>query len=370
MSDGPLFTALATSTRQLHNLLRCIAFTPQATVSITPEGLRVTTEEVHAIQASTLLDKSLFSSYLLSQAANDTSIPPFRINILALLETLQIFGITDSSSNSHKNQNGGITSSYAYNSAFHTPALGLGGTCKITYAQPGAPLTITIEENGVKTTCDMNTYSLPNMYDADENEIPLDRNALVMKIIMPSTWLHDAVSELASTNSENLVVNGSSISAPFFALEGHGGPFGDSTVDFAPPSATASTSTSSDFPAAGRRKQPAITETFSVAAPPGSHPPGRVKQSYSFKLIKMAGRAMALGSKVSVRMDRQGVLSLQFMVEQASEGSGVMGNVGAFSFVDFRFVPLVEDDEDMDEEEADEDYQEDDVDDEVASNAS
>jgi len=45
---------------------------------------------------------------------------------------------------------------------------------------------------------------------------------------------------------------------------------------------------------------------------------------------------MSVATKVSVRMDDQGVLSLQFMIEVES---------GKVSFVDFRFVPLVEDDE-------------------------
>jgi len=63
MSEEPVFTALATSTRQLHSLLRCIAFTPMTEVNITADGLRFTTEESHAIQGSTLLDKTLFSSY-------------------------------------------------------------------------------------------------------------------------------------------------------------------------------------------------------------------------------------------------------------------------------------------------------------------
>lgn len=335
MAGEPLFTALATSTRQLYSLLRCIAFTTNAEVHITPEGLRFTTEEVRAVQATTLLDKSLFSSYLLAAGEDQAPILPFRVNIIALLETLQIFGISDSGS-AYKNQNGGISSSYA--AAFNTPALGLGGTCKITYAEVGAPLSITIEESGVKTTCEMNTYNLPNMYE-EENEIPLDRNALVLKIIMPSTWLHDAVSELASTNSDSLVVNASSVSAPYFCLAGHGGPFGDSTVDFAPELKTDALSESGK-----RRKQPQVTETFTVAAPQGSH--GRVRQTYKFDLIKKAGNAMKAAAKVSIRQDSNGVLSLQFMIEamdpQIGAGPGKLASNGTFSFIDFRFVPLVD----------------------------
>lgn len=337
MPGEPVFLALATSTRQLHQLLRCIAFKADAEVNITPQGMKFTTQEPSAVQASTILDKSLFSSYLL-QSTDDAIVPPFRVNIIALLETLQIFGISESGS-AYKNQNGGISSSYA--TAFNNPAIGLGGTCKITYEQPGAPLLITMEENGVKTTCEINTYNVPNMYEED-NDIPLDRNALVLKIIMPSTWLHDAVSELASTNSDSLVVNASSTSAPYFSLEGHGGPFGDSTVDFAP---EAMPETMSNTMA--RRRQPQVTEAFRVAAPPEKH--GRVKERYKFDMIKKAGRAMALANKVSIRQDRQGVLSLQFMIEDNSTPGSVDTSVN-FLFVDFRFVPLFNADEPDDDE--------------------
>lgn len=327
MAGEAIFLALATSTRHLHQLLRCIAFKADAEVNITRQGLKFTTQEPSAVQASTILDKSLFSSYLL-QLPDDEEIPPFCINIIALLETLQIFGISESGA-TYKNQNGGITSSYA--TAFNNPAIGLGGTCKISYEEVGAPLLITMEENGVKTTCEINTYNVPNMYDQD-NDIPLDRTALVMKIIMPSAWLHDAISELASTNSDSLVVNASKDSAPYFALEGHGGPFGDSTVDFAPDAKSEALANTIN-----RRKQPQVTEAFIVSAPAEKH--GRVKERYKFDMIKRAGRAMALANKVSIRQDRQGVLSLQFMIEDTSASGSVDPNAN-FLFVDFRFVPL------------------------------
>ena len=51
---------------------------------------------------------------------------------------------------------------------------------------------------------------------------------------------------------------------------------------------------------------------------------------------------MAIATKVSIRSDEQGVLSLQFMVEV--EGGG-------FTFVDFRFVPFIPE-EGEDEEES------------------
>jgi cell cycle checkpoint protein len=64
---------------------------------------------------------------------------------------------------------------------------------------------------------------------------------------------------------------------------------------------------------------------------------------------------MAAASKVSIRGDRQGVLSLQFMIKLGDSSGSVVdpsgvppagGDVGGnVSFVDFRFVPLVDDNE-------------------------
>ncbi|CRK15400.1 hypothetical protein BN1708_011466, partial [Verticillium longisporum] len=67
-----------------------------------------------------------------------------------------------------------------------------------------------------------------------------------------------------------------------------------------------------------------LLETFAVQE--------RWAQTYKFDLIKSSTEAMRIASKISLRGDRQGVLSLQFMVEV--EGGGV-------SFLDFRFVPFI-----------------------------
>lgn len=382
-TDPPIFSALSTSARQLYLLLRCIAFTPKAEVQITPEGLRFSAEDARVIQGLSFLEKGLFTSYTFNDnsaahnnphtpddATSETSTTPnFQISLAALLETLQIFGIsesTSSASNSFRNPNGGFTSTYP--TAFTTPALALhspGGTCRISYHSFGSPLSVTITEGGVTTTCDLTTYE-PASNSLDEG-IPLQRDALTLKIIMRSTWLSDAITELANTNPTVLIIDVSSTTMPFFALEGRGGPFGDSTVEFMPTavSSTTADSASSSF-RAGSKKTPLVTETFSVSAPPGSR--GRIRQRYKFDLIRKAARAMALASKVSIRQDRQGVLSLQFMIEIGADGaaggsrdgsSGYGGGVatngvgsgggaggGNVTFVDFRFVPLIDEDDD------------------------
>lgn len=51
-------------------------------------------------------------------------------------------------------------------------------------------------------------------------------------------------------------------------------------------------------------------------------------------MIKHAARAMAIATKVSIRGDNLGVLSLQFMIDHD----------GKTSFVDFRYMPFENDD--------------------------
>ena len=345
MANGPIFSAVSSSARQIYLLLRCIAFTPKADVQVTSEGLRFSVEETRVSQGLAFLDKNLFSSYVFNPpegtntagnaSSQSTILPPFQISLTALLETLQIFGISDPSSN-YNNRAPNFSSS----NAFNTPALGLGGTCRLSYSEIGAPLAITLAEADVTTTCDLTTYEPSS--DADEETIPLQRDALTLKVIMPSFWLAEAMAELSSTNPEVLVLTASSSKAPQFSMQGLGGPYGDSMVEYQAEEASRGL----------ERSKPAVTEIFVVNSPDRS---GRVKQRYRFELIKKAMKAMALASKVSVRSDRQGVLSLQFMIE-LNEGAGkeISGTVpgrasGKVSFIDYRFVPLL-DDEDGDQD--------------------
>jgi cell cycle checkpoint protein len=187
----------------------------------------------------------------------------------------------------------------------------MAGVCRLSYAGIGSPFSIILEESGVTTTCNLNTYE-----PEGAEEIPFQRDAMQVKIIMQARWLFDAVSELSSTSPSRLDITAHP-GAPYLSLSA-AGPLGSASVEFAK----------------GRE----LLETFTVAE--------KWSQSYKFEMIKAAAEAMRLASKVSVRGDEQGVLSLQFMVEV--EGGGV-------SFVDFRFVPFIRGEEDEDEASSQED---------------
>lgn len=276
------------------------------------------------MQGIVFLDKALFTTFNCNfpsaeasenDEANTQDLPNFQINLTAFLETLQIFGAADTATarfSKPDNDGYGSVRSHAYRTnAFSNQALGMTGVCRFSYAGVGSPFSIILEEAGVTTTCNLNTYE-----PESPAEIPFRRDAMQVKIIMQARWLFDAVSELSSATPNQLDISASPTS-PYLSLSAIG-TLGSASVDFT--------------------KGRDLLETFTVAE--------KWTQSYNFQMIKVAGEAMRLASKVSVRGDVEGVLSLQFMVEV--EGGGV-------SFVDFRFLPLERDEEDEEADYDDED---------------
>jgi cell cycle checkpoint protein len=262
-------------------------------------------------QGVAFLDKALFTSFIYNRPVpdneddeSDTETPNFHISLPALLETLQIFGASDSSSRFHKPDTDYNTNIRPHRlNPFSNQTLGMSGVCRLSYSTLGSSFSIILEEPGVTTTCNLNTYESGAL-----EEIPFNRDQLEVKVIMRSRYLFDAISEISSitssssTSSSRLTIIASP-SSPYLYLSASG-PFGSSSIEFS--------------------KSRELLETFTVTR--------RWSQSYPFEMIKAATEAMRLATKVSFRSDRQGVLSLQFMVEL--EG-------GAVSFVEFRFVPFV-----------------------------
>lgn len=258
-------------------------------------------------------NKTLFTSYTTNlpttEDDEEPSTPNFQISLPALLEALQIFGAADAAARQAKAEADPYRSNLRnYRpDAFSNQTLGMAGTCSLSYAQEGEPFSIILEEAGVKTTCNLVTY-LPE----SSEDIPFDIEDLSFKIITQSRWLLDALAEIAPTSPDKLTVVASR-RQPYLRLSSSGS-LGSSSVDFA--------------------KGRDLLETFSIR--------DRWVQTFKFDMIKSASEAMRIATKVSLRGDGQGVLSMQFMVEV--EGGGV-------NFLDFRFVPYaVHEDEEGDEE--------------------
>ncbi|OAA63712.1 DNA repair protein [Niveomyces insectorum RCEF 264] len=372
-APAPLFRALAMSTRPIYQLLRCVSFSNKVHVEISEDGIKFIADHTRVMQGMASLSKSMFAAYALNpprgatignRANNveeeageeDDALPvSFQISLPALLEALQIFGVTDAplsrpikpDPDAYRSMRSGTAaatnSSYSnYNrqqpqqqqqmqgtDAFSHQILGMPGTCSLTYVEEGAPFGIVLEEAAVKTTCNLATY-VPEALEP----IPFDRDNLQFKMIMQPRWLLDALVELAPA-SPNLLTLSVVPNAPYLRLASQG-PLGSSSVDFS----------------RGR----GLFESLWVGA--------RWTQSFKFDLIKAATEAMRLASKVSIRGDRQGVLSLQFMVEMENAGfgsglggAGAAGGAGGASsgsggmqWLHFTFVPFMTDEEEEDDD--------------------
>ncbi|KAM6476243.1 repair protein Rad1/Rec1/Rad17-domain-containing protein [Trichoderma sp. SZMC 28011] len=304
---GVFALTVSTSPRPLYQLLRCIDFAQRVHVQITEDGIRFAADNSRVMQGVAFLDKTLFSAYTvnfpLSEDGETPEYPNFQIPLSTFLEILQIFGSVDMAARAQKADQDPYRSNFRnYRpSAFSNQTLGIPGTCTMLYAEEGDPFKVTLEESGIKTTSALSTY-LPEMPE----DIPFDRNDLTFKIIMSSRTLFDCIAEIIPAGPVKLTITATKTS-PFLTLS-CAGDIGSSSVDFA------------------RGKD--LLETFTINE--------RWSQAYKFDFIRHASEAMRIASKVSLRGDSQGVLSLQFMVDV--EG-------GKRSFLDFRFVPFASHDD-------------------------
>ncbi|KAF3764484.1 hypothetical protein M406DRAFT_42016 [Cryphonectria parasitica EP155] len=309
---GPIFRAVASSTKPIQQLLKCITFTNKVHVEIGEDTIKFSADQARAMQGN--LNKALFTSFTLDVPRNenddeeDITCPTFQVSLAAFLETLQIFGASDAAARQAKAEADPYRSNLRnYRpDAFSNQTLGMTGTCILSYAEEGGPLSIILEESGVSTTCNLTTY-LPEA----PQDIPFNRDDIGFKVIMQSRLLLDALLEMGHSNPTRLTLMACR-QEPYLQLS-CAGPLGGSSVDFA--------------------KGRDLLETFSVRE--------KYVQSFKFDMVKAAIEAMRISSKVSMRGDGQGVLSLQFMVE--TEGSGV-------NFVLFTFVPYVTHEDDEDDE--------------------
>lgn len=332
-----LLTATAPSPRTLQLLLRCIAFTRTAVVRILPSGLRFTTDQGSSMEAFVLLPTALFTSYKYtepalasSQDSGDPPVPCFEINLPALLETLNILALSDvSSAPSSNDKNAFRTNRYANttntNNPFASSLLTQTGTCTFTYESAGQPLNLVLTDAGVTTTCALTTYE-PH---SSTEPIPFRRDVLALKTIMRTSCLLDAVNELGTLTPETVLLtawaasnkpNKPNTDGGGLRFEAQGST-GEVAVEFLAPSAETDETT--------------MLETFSCS-------PAGVEVEVRFAALREVRGALGAGRKVSVRVDGEGVLSLQVLVETSGGGGGDggSGEGGGVAFLDFVVVPL------------------------------
>nr|QIC49982.1 cell cycle checkpoint protein RAD1 [Actinia equina] len=176
----------------------------------------------------------------------------FRVNLNVLMECLNIFGLSKDS--------------------------GMCAALKLCYKGYGFPLVLMLEEGGVLTDCSIQTEEPDEILDFDFSSANV-----LNKIIMKSECLREAFNELDMTSDVLQILM--SPDNPYFRLStfGHAG------------------STHSDFP-----KDSDMVESFECEQTQTNR--------YKINLVKPSTKALHLSSKISIRMDDRGFLSLQYMI--------------------------------------------------------
>ncbi|KAG5517886.1 hypothetical protein PMAC_000341 [Pneumocystis sp. 'macacae'] len=284
----PIFSAVTDTVMPIITLLKCVAFKPRCTVRISSEGLKLTVEDNLSLQAHAFLDKSMFSFYRFNpnQDSMDNNNNPntaifFTVSLLAMLECFNIMN------NDLKEKN------FMLNKKLQQNILRVGSNCHLSYIGDGHPF-----ESGMVTTCELTTFEKENITD-----IFLQDNLLNQKIIIKSESLYDAIQELEFTSSDLLTIR-SSPQYPYLRLSSVG-TMGSVIIEYT--------------------NEKDIIETFSCS--------NVVENSYKFSMIRHSMYAMSSAIKVSIRTDKNGVLSMQFMIETGES---------KYSFVDFRMLSSTE----------------------------
>ncbi|KAH7910613.1 Rad1/Rec1/Rad17 [Hygrophoropsis aurantiaca] len=186
---------------------------------------------------------------------------------------------------------------------------------RLSYGGSGYPLTLLLAEDstGPTTTCEITTYDPEPMI-----ELPFDGDQTVLKIIFKSSsWLREALSELDPSCDKITFISNpaddvrraqprNAATKPLFRILATGS-FG---------------STEMDYP-----NDREVLETFEC-----THP---ISVSYRFGHINKTLRALQSSTKTSLRIEEEGLLSLQFLVPVPKPRGGM-----SQSFIEFRCLAL------------------------------
>ncbi|KAG6865679.1 hypothetical protein C0991_000449, partial [Blastosporella zonata] len=191
---------------------------------------------------------------------------------------------------------------------------------RLTYGGPGQPLTLLLAEDatGPTTTCEISTFEFePHL------ELPFDASRTVLKVILKSSWLRDALSEL-DPSFDKLTFIGSPLpeaealtSRPKQKLPANQKPM------LRIQAAGTFGSTEMDYP-----NDREVLETFECRE--------SVRASYRFGHITKTLRALQSSTKTSLRIDKDGLLSLQFLMPSLKGGT-------SDAFIEFRCLALDDD---------------------------
>ncbi|ESK88266.1 cell cycle checkpoint protein rad1 [Moniliophthora roreri MCA 2997] len=364
MSDAndqatPVLKASVHDVRHFTSLLRGVNFANRATVTVTEKGLVIIVEEARTLLGTAYVFSDVFDEYEYHSEHEQSQAPKddeeesreeqevynaaFEIPLNTLIECLNIFGTAGGSGSSsggkalqwkppgQEADGSGDEADGEGRKTNNTLDHFFGRSerrtsMRMTYMGTGHPLTLLIAEDasGPTTTCEIATFEAePHL------ELPFDSENTKLKIILKSSWLKEALSEIDSfcdkltffgnppeeNNTDGMTTKQkrqANLKRPIFRIQAIG-TLGTTEMDY--------------------YNDRDVLETFEC--------PGPVSFSYRLAHIMRAMRALQTSIKASLRIDQEGLLSLQFLMPaQPSRRNGAV--TGSTNFIEFRCLALDE----------------------------
>ncbi|KAF8655860.1 hypothetical protein AX16_002943 [Volvariella volvacea WC 439] len=355
----PVLKASVHDVRYFATLLRGVNFANRATITATNRGITITVEEARTLLGTAYIFAEIFDEYAYhSENPRHRNLPSqqsqidedeidnaaFEVPLNTIIECLNIFGTAGTASSggsSHKRwkRPGGGNSDEDSGDKDGGGARGRGPIdqyfgsgsekrtgMRMSYAGPGHPLTLIIAEDasGPTTTCEITTFD-----PEPRLELELDNEQLVLKIILKSSWLRDALSELDPSCEKLTFIGNPPPAAQAGAAQGRRrGPLRDAQPMLRIQADGTFGSTEMDYP-----NDREVLETFECKR--------EVSFTYRYSHISRALRALQTSTKTSLRIDESGLLSLQFLMPTSNKprglaGGGSAGGEGIAAFIEFR----------------------------------
>ncbi|KAJ7778625.1 Rad1/Rec1/Rad17 [Mycena maculata] len=356
----PVLKASVHDVRYFATLLRGVNFVNRATVTITKTGFVVVVEEARTLLGTAYIFANIFDEYTYNSETppvpqDSQTLDPeeednaaFEIPLNTLIECLNIFGTAGSSAPSagsgnvtgkykkwkkggddsdqegdddtgSRRQSNGTGSTRGIDSYFGN-ASDKGTGMRMTYAGSGYPLTLLIAEDaaGPTTTCEITTYEAePHL------ELPFDPSRMVLKIILKSSWLRDALSELDPSCDKLTFIGNPPPAVPVNGRQRPQPRAANRSPMLRIQAAGTFGSTEMDYP-----NDRDVLETFECTRP--------VSFSYRVGHISRTLRALQSSTKTSLRIDDDGLMSLQFLMPSPkAKTDGAME-----AFIEFRCLSL------------------------------
>ncbi|TNN17429.1 Cell cycle checkpoint protein [Schistosoma japonicum] len=269
--DGSLIYLGMDNAKVIISILKAVHFRDLATIFATNNGIKVTVEDSKCIQGNAFLHSALFREYSVKK-----DIISFRTNLGILIDCLSIFG---------------------------TSVQGSPVSLILSYKTHGSALNILLEENAVVAECNIKTMEAFEILDFD-----FCSSNISDKFIMKPECMREAFNEL-DTSSEILEV--AIIPPPAVQSRLRLTTYGFSgTMHF-------------DIP----RSSDQVEVFESATASP------RIAR-FRLSLLRLAtSRALSMASRISLRINDRGFLSIQYMINISD---------GEVAFVEFFCVPDVD----------------------------